>query len=91
MNVLIAYDITDDRPRARVSAVLSAVGLRLQHSVFECVLSTDELKELMDRIRQLVDENKDVVQVFMQCSPCQDSRIDVGQVRLELDALCWVV
>ena len=91
MNLIVAYDISDDRARARVAALLSSVGLGVQHSVFECVVPNDEIERLVDRLRHLVDEERDVVQLFVQCGTCQAARIDVGQARLDLEELCWVV
>ncbi|MFI8774620.1 CRISPR-associated endonuclease Cas2 [Gordonia sp. NPDC062954] len=38
VTILVAYDITEDRRRARLAALLQAWGDRIQYSVFICHL-----------------------------------------------------
>lgn len=91
MRVVVAYDISHDRARARVAAVLSMWGDRLQRSVFACTLDGDELTALIDRLRTLVDPGKDVIQVFRQCATCDDARTDIGQAHLPSDDPYWIL
>ena len=44
LTVVIAYDISEDRRRARVAAVLQAYGDRVQRSVFIATLEPDRLR-----------------------------------------------
>ncbi len=47
------YDVSDDKERERVSAVLEGAGFRIQESVFECLLTTrskDKLKISMEKL-----------------------------------------
>jgi CRISPR-associated protein Cas2 len=50
MFYLICYDIADDRRRDRVSRFLEGYGLRIQKSVFECVLTPDQSALLQRRL-----------------------------------------
>jgi hypothetical protein len=52
---VIAYDISEDARRARVAAVLQAHGDRVQRSVFVCTLESDDLRELCDRLSQIIN------------------------------------
>ena len=45
MFYLVCYDIVSDRRRNKVSKLLEAYGLRVQKSVFECVLDDKEKRE----------------------------------------------
>ncbi|NHZ45785.1 CRISPR-associated endonuclease Cas2 [Nitratidesulfovibrio liaohensis] len=50
---IIAYDITDDRERLRVSRVLDGYGQRVQASVYQCVLDAGlkaRLRRELDRL-----------------------------------------
>lgn len=51
MFYLICYDIISDRRRDRVSRLLEGYGLRIQKSVFECVLTTDQYELLQQRLQ----------------------------------------
>lgn len=91
MRYLIAYDITNDNRRARVSAALSAWGDRIQLSIFACHLDVDDYGELVDRLGTIIEPSTDVVQIFRQCAPCHDELLSLGQAReFALDPY-WVV
>lgn len=49
----IAYDISDDRERARVERCISRYGQRLQKSVFHCVLDVRRLSRLQGELEAL--------------------------------------
>jgi len=51
MFYLICYDIISDRRRDRVSRLLEGYGLRIQKSVFECVLTSDQYEFLHKRLQ----------------------------------------
>ncbi|MDU9047763.1 MAG: CRISPR-associated endonuclease Cas2 [Candidatus Electrothrix sp. Rat3] len=50
---VIAYDISNQRERSRVSKTLSGYGFRVQKSVFECSLSTGGKAKLEEELEQL--------------------------------------
>jgi CRISPR-associated protein Cas2 len=50
---VFAYDVTDDRERARVSKLLAGYGFRAQKSVFECRLTRTARDTLLRRIEAL--------------------------------------
>lgn len=43
---IAAYDISDDNQRQRIARILDRFGMRVQRSVFEVWLDSDELPEL---------------------------------------------
>jgi CRISPR-associated protein Cas2 len=51
MFYLICYDIVNNRRRDRVSRLLEGYGLRIQKSVFECVLTLDQYDLLQRRLQ----------------------------------------
>lgn len=50
---VLAYDVADDRERARVAKLLAGYGVRAQKSVFECRLSHASRETLIRRIESL--------------------------------------
>jgi len=46
---LVCYDVVDDKRRNRVVKALKGYGVRVQKSVFECVLTEDQL-EYVERL-----------------------------------------
>lgn len=89
--VIVAYDVHDDDRRARLAAHLSKVGVRLQRSVFECILDADTLQATMQTVEAIVDLRTDVVHGFRQCAACQDEVVRIGQASEGLDIEYWIV
>jgi CRISPR-associated protein Cas2 len=88
---VIAYDISDDRRRARVAAVLQAYGDRVQRSVFIATVEEDMLREARDRISQIINPQTDSVYIFRQCAPCWETVGIYGQATVSHEALYWAV
>ncbi|CAN5667925.1 CRISPR-associated endonuclease Cas2 [soil metagenome] len=58
---VVAYDIADDKRRAKVYRAMLGFGDWAQYSVFFCDLSSQELVRLRWRIRELINEAEDQV------------------------------
>lgn len=67
---VIAYDISDDRRRARVHKVLSGFGKWTQYSVFECFLSEKERVMLMEKLGNVLKAEEDSVRFYPLCAAC---------------------
>ncbi len=91
MRYVIAYDIADDGDRARVAARLAAWGDRIQLSVFECTLSSDELDDLEQVIMERIDPINDSVHFLPICASCDGSRRLLGQATRVEKELWWIV
>ncbi len=91
MNVVIAYDVGDDQRRAKLSAVLSAYGSRIQKSVFACLVDDKSLDLIRERIDHLIDHDHDVVHILFECSGCSDRQLRFGQAHQPLKELWWIV
>jgi CRISPR-associated protein Cas2 len=61
---VVAYDIPCQKRRTKASNVLSAYGQWVQYSVFECVLSPQQFRELRVRLRQVVKLPEDSVRMY---------------------------
>ena len=88
---VIAYDISDDRRRARAAAVLQAYGDRIQRSVFVAALEADRLREVRDRLGEIINPDTDSVYIFRQCATCWDAVGILGQANVVDEPLYWAV
>jgi CRISPR-associated endonuclease Cas2 len=61
---IVTYDTPSDARRARLHRLLSGFGVRVQWSVFECVLADGELRRLRRLIDRTAEPDLDSVFVF---------------------------
>jgi CRISPR-associated protein Cas2 len=61
---VVAYDIPCDKRRKKVSDLLEGYGKRVQYSVFECILSEAQYRELRRRLRKPVKLSEDSVRFY---------------------------
>ncbi|MEZ5213030.1 CRISPR-associated endonuclease Cas2 [Gordonia sp. (in: high G+C Gram-positive bacteria)] len=66
--LLVAYDIVDDRRRARLARLLSAFGDRIQYSVFLIDLTSAKEVRLRARVVSEIDARVDSV-LFCRLGP----------------------
>lgn len=69
MLVVITYDVSTidaaGRKRLRkVSKTCQSYGIRVQNSVFECVVDSTQLKELELRLLSLMNEKEDSLRLY---------------------------
>lgn len=69
--VVVAYDISDDRRRARLHRTLSAFGTPVQFSLFECRVSARDLEKLKAALRKVIRPRLDRVRLYHLCKDCE--------------------
>lgn len=69
--IVVAYDITDDRRRARLHKRLKSFGTPVQYSVFECILSPKNLEKMKKMVRREIKEDEDLVRYYLLCEACR--------------------
>ena len=57
----IMYDIQSKKERHKISLILADFGFRLQKSVFECLLSQQQSKALLEKIGKLAGQNDSII------------------------------
>lgn len=76
---LAVYDIGQDRNRARMARRLEDLGLRIQFSAFECILTPTELADLVDFAMKNMDPEKDSFRVYPLCAGCASRVVRLGR------------
>lgn len=61
--VLIIYDITEDKPRIKLSKLLSSYGVRVQKSAFEASLNKKQYEKLIFELDRYVG-GEDSIRVY---------------------------
>ena len=78
MQYVIAYDIVEDGRRNRVARFLEGWGRRVQKSLFECDLASEEFAEVCHRLRELLDVSEDRCHIYRLCGECAPKRLALG-------------
>jgi len=61
---VIAYDTPSNRRRRKFAQLLEGYGIRVQWSVFECELRSDQLQRLRQRLERLIVDEEDSVRFW---------------------------
>jgi CRISPR-associated protein Cas2 len=77
--LVITYDITDNKLRARVHKYLSNFGLNTQKSVFELIAGDLEVRKIIHYLHAVLpDEPTDSVRIYELCKSCGRNITKVG-------------
>ena len=64
MLYVVTYDISCQKRRTKLANLLLAYGQRVQYSVFECQLKTQEFRELCVKVKKVVRLPEDSVRMY---------------------------
>lgn len=78
MRYIMAYDITEDKRRNSIARFLEGWGRRVQKSLFECDLSSEELEEVCSRLKELLVISDDRCHIYRLCAECAPKRLALG-------------
>lgn len=67
---MVTYDISDDKRRDQIVKVLEAIGVRMNYSVFECVLTDVQYRNMCRKLEKIVVKREDWVNIYPLCSEC---------------------
>lgn len=73
----ICFDISDPKRLRAVSNTLENYGTRVQRSLFECHLDTENICNLKNTIEGLIDKKEDHVRYYPMCPK------DIEKIRIE--------
>jgi len=84
--IIVSYDFTSDRRRAKFSKFLEKYGRRIQYSVFELKNSPRVLENIMTEIDLRYKPyftNTDSIVIIKMCQPCKDKVKRFGYAKNE--------
>lgn len=62
--VLVIFDITDNKRRRRITKILNSFGTWIQKSAFECRIDIYQYKKLCSRLQGAIDSKSDSLKVY---------------------------
>lgn len=68
--VVVAYDVGHNRRRAHVVKILERVGVRVNFSVFECMVTDRQYESLRQEILGCISLKEDTVVYYPICVNC---------------------
>ena len=71
MLVIVSYDVTDNKRRARLHKLLKGFGVAVQHSVFACDIRSGAYDLLRVKAAREIEPSDDSVHFYPLCSPCR--------------------
>jgi CRISPR-associated protein Cas2 len=74
--LLVAYDIPDDRRRAKVAKVLLRFGRRVQYSVF--LVERGSAREIATALARVIDASVDDIRIHPLCATCEAKVLLLG-------------
>lgn len=84
MRYVVAYDISDDRVRERMSTLLERFGPRVQKSVFHCFVDDRELGLLTRQVKRVLGSAENgQVRFYRLCADCLRVSFGLGEVETE--------
>ena len=81
--VLVIYDISEDRRRARMVKCLERYGVRVQKSAFEGFLSEKKYDSLVETATQLIDPKTDSLRIYLLANHTSVRSWGVGDRHVE--------
>ena len=90
MNLVVTYDIVDNRRRARLHRFLKELGIPSQLSVFECRVDAREAGILRRYCLENLDLTEDSVRFYHVCSRCLGRAVILGQ-GVSLPCFDWMI
>lgn len=90
MFFLVSYDICDPKRLPKVAKLLEGYGVRVQYSVFECILTERQYQELQRRLKRLIRVETDSVRFYRLCDSCQGEITIMGQGTISGNELYFI-
>lgn len=92
MFYLVCYDIVKDRRRNKVAHLLEGYGLRVQKSVFECVLTPAQQEMLQRKLERYIEPKEDQVRFYPMSGHTRSKVLILGlQPLREIDDPSFIV
>lgn len=82
MLYLVAYDIANPRRLARVADICEDYGTRVQYSLFECWLGTDEFALFWNKLQSVILHSEDRVAAYVLDASAARSRLRAGDTMI---------
>ncbi len=89
---LICYDVVNNRRRNQIAKFLEGYGLRVQKSVFECMLSDAQYEFMKQHLQKLLNRKEDQLRFYPLSAHCRQ-KVEILGIKPEfaVDANAFIV
>ena len=88
--VVISYDISDDGLRKKVANILLDYGVRVQYSVFECLVDAKTLDKIIVMLSPFTEGNGSI-RFYQICEACLKKMVLQGSGKVTEEVLFHLV
>ena len=79
IRLVIVYDIVDNKTRRIISDILEGYGIRVNKSVFECMIKTKPIqKEMVAKLKKEINPKTDSIRIYTICQNCLQTSCELG-------------
>ena len=80
--LVVVYDLSNNRRRIKLHKLLKNFGSPVQYSVFECLLSAEEINQMKKQIRKLLRPKTDHLRYYSLWKTCKGKTEVIGRVEI---------
>lgn len=91
MLYLVCYDISDDKLRCQLSERLLDFGVRIQESVFECLLEPEQYERMVAALERIELDELDKLRIYRICANCVEAVRIYGPGQVSRDPEFYLV
>ncbi len=91
MFIVVCYDIPSNKRRDKVAQTLEGFGYRVQESVFECEVNTEQFGKMKQKIMKRIETKEDSVRYYNLCANCLTKIEIAGLGEVKRDERFYVV
>lgn len=78
--LVVVYDISNDRRRTKLHKLLKNFGSPVQYSVFECLLTAEEISQMKKQVKKILRQKSDHLRYYSLCKGCKAKTEIIGRV-----------
>lgn len=78
---VVTYDISDDKRRDKVVKLLESLGTRVNLSVFECLLTDVQYRNMYKQLAKIIIKREDWVNIYPLCMECYARIIYIPDIK----------
>ncbi len=78
MRYIIAFDVSCDKIRRKLTKILLDKGIRIQESVFAVIIKKHELKNITKRLESTLSK-KGIIHIFNICGACARKSLAINK------------
>lgn len=85
---VVTYDIGDDKHRQKVVKLMESIGTRMNFSVFECMLTEVQYRNMCKQLEKLIVKREDWVNIYPLCTECYARITDIPDIKKKEPVSC---